>query len=250
MSGNTALIILTVVTLLSPHLAHSQNDSTATRFQPVSPPLQECNFRAVDQYALSPSFKKNKDIRVLASTLTAPFTMEVEKVRAIFIWVAHNIAYDCKAYHNMESDNPAEFPDASDYRLAETVLKKKKGVCSDYALLFRQLCIEAGIESEIVDGYAFDEYNPKPHKLSYAGADHAWNAVRINGYWHLVDATWAAGWADDNCSSFTFDYADYYFLPSPDMFIHSHFPLDEKWQLLQKPITSDEFLKLAALSPE
>ena len=36
-----------------------------------------------------------------------------------------------------------------------------------------------------------------------------------------------------------------YLFGKPDYFILNHFPSDEKWQLLEKPITKDEFSSTA-----
>lgn len=37
--------------------------------------------------------------------------------------------------------------------------------------------------------------------------DHAWNAVYLEGQWHLVDSTWGSGSIDDCFSKFTFRYS-------------------------------------------
>lgn len=34
---------------------------------------------------------------------------------------------------------------------------------------------------------------------------------------------------------------DFYFLTDPDEFVHSHFPDEKKWQLLDVPISLEEF---------
>src|SRR5262249_35212157 len=72
-----------------------------------------------------------------------------------------------------------------------------------------------------------------------AKSNHAWNAVRIDGHWHLVDATWGAGSVGDK--KFLKRYRDYYFLTPPEQLIFSHFPDDVRWQLLEPPVTQAEF---------
>lgn len=40
---------------------------------------------------------------------------------------------------------------------------------------------------------------------SFSGEfDHAWNAVYLEGRWHLVDSTWGSGLVDSTTSKFTF----------------------------------------------
>lgn len=53
------------------------------------------------------------------------------------------------------------------------------GVCSDYAELFRNMCIRVGIPCEVVIG-----------EDKASGIGHAWNAVYIDGQWLYVDCTW------------------------------------------------------------
>jgi hypothetical protein len=41
----------------------------------------------------------------------------------------------------------------------------------------------------------------------------------------------------------------YWFDPSPQVYIFTHFPKEEKWQLLDEPVSRDDFLRLPPLSP-
>ena len=70
------------------------------------------------------------------------------------------------------------------------VLKNRFAVCSGYANLYQALGEKMGLKSAVVIGYA--------KGLGYlvgnaSDANHAWNAVRINNSWYLIDATWGAG---------------------------------------------------------
>jgi hypothetical protein len=65
--------------------------------------------------------------------------------------------------------------------------------------------------------------------------------VRIDGSWHLVDATWASGYFTYSSDEFVQHYNDYYFLTPPESFIKDHFPEDLKWTLLTNPPTLKEF---------
>lgn len=52
---------------------------------------------------------------------------------------------------------------------------------------------------------------------TFAGEyDHAWNAVYLDGRWHLVDSTWGSGCIDDCFSKFTFRCHSFYLLCSTE----------------------------------
>ena len=58
----------------------------------------------------------------------------------------------------------------------------KSCVCEGYAKALKYLANAVGIECEIVQGTAINN--------SGKSESHAWNAVKINDTWYLVDATW------------------------------------------------------------
>lgn len=133
----------------------------------------------------------------LGIILTKPWKSELEKVRAIFYWMHKNIQYD---YVGLAlNQRTYEVPD---------VLKKRVGVCEGYANLFNHLCEQSGIQSI------------KIHGTTPLGG-HAWNAVRINKKWYLMDVTWGED----------------YFLVNPVKCISNHYPAMRKWSLLTNPPT-------------
>lgn len=71
---------------------------------------------------------------------------------------------------------------------------------------------------------------------------HAWNAVKISGYWYLVDVTW-------DSSSENYRYTNDYFLIPPQALIASHFPDNPAWQLLPSPLSYNDFEKQPLLYP-
>jgi hypothetical protein len=117
------------------------------------------------------------------------------------------------------------------------MLKRKKGVCQDYAHLFNRMCRIAGIESEFVTG--FGRFSPDNIGRQHRIGNHAWNAVKIDGDWKLIDLTWTDGMDDKKK-----DIGIGFWLTDPALFILSHFPDEEKWQLLNEPLTKKEFSNL------
>jgi transglutaminase/protease-like cytokinesis protein 3 len=73
--------------------------------------------------------------------------------------------------------------------------------------------------------------------------NHSWNAVKLNSRWYLVDATLASGYYFTNENIFIKNYNDGYFLSEPELFLKSHYPLEEKWLLTEEKLTIDQFVK-------
>ena len=65
----------------------------------------------------------------------------------------------------------------------------------------------------------------------------------LSGKWYLCDPTWASGTPDPETKKFAFNYNNGFFLTNPQLFAVNHFPIDDKWWLLEKSIPSfEEFL--------
>ena len=134
-----------------------------------------------NQKEINACTKYRRDPFQLVSELTKNKSGDKEKFDAIFAWVALNIKYDFRKYYS-ESGSPE--PDLY------YVLKKKKGICIDYARLMDTLCAIAGVKNYTVLGYAKDELFDVGDP--FYSDNHAWNAVRLDNEWYLYDVTWAA----------------------------------------------------------
>ena len=185
----------------------------------------------------------------LAHSLTATCTTELQKVKAIFRWITDNIEYSMpNPYGSPRFANKTALEDDPDdtgkvlkplnERVAIGVLKKRSAVCDGYARLFKTLCDYAGIQSEIITGYARTNIGRVGERF---GSNHNWNAVLIDSAWHLLDATWASGYISYWGNEYVKSYDDYYFLTPPEDFIRDHYPEDIKWTLLPHPPTLREF---------
>ncbi len=78
--------------------------------------------------------------------------------------------------------------------------------------------------------------------------NHAWNAVEIDGNWHLMDPTWGAGIVKDK--AFIANFNSFYFATKPEEFIYTHFPEDKKWQLLTNIYSRSQFDNLPSTSAD
>ncbi len=185
-------------------------------------------FLKPDSVALHTPQYLSSNIDSLAIYLSSPFNTEIEKSRSIFRWITNNIAYDVNKQITV-------FKNENDFSQdALRVLKNKRAVCEGYANLFFELCKRSGLIAQVVTGYAItDGFTiPQPH---------AWNAVRLNNEWKLLDATWAAGGVDGGKNTFKKKFDETFFLLSADSFLLTHYPIDPMWQLQINPVSFSLF---------
>lgn len=183
------------------------------------------------------SFSKVED---LASKINSDFSKEEEKARAIYSWIAFNVKYDVKSYFSNATVRPIAYRYRTEAEkiekqnqikmdLINKTFKSKLAVCQGYALLFEHLANLSGLESEFVTGNAKSSASDIG-KLPTQSL-HAWNAVKINGKWKLVDVTWGAGVVNSQKQIFVPKFNDGYFFTEPEVFVLNHFPDDKKWIL-------------------
>ena len=167
----------------------------------------------------------------LAKAMCQNLKTDREKARAIFAWIADNVRYDFKS---MDREPPKNI-NRKEYEaeLIERTFKKGKGICMDYSLLYQMMAKAVGLECEFITG------NSRSILRSGLG-EHAWNAVKIDGQWHLLDATWGAGYAEGG-NDFNQVFQPGYFFTEPRIFAVNHLPKEEKWQLQEKPVTREDF---------
>ncbi|OXB83445.1 UNVERIFIED_CONTAM: hypothetical protein H355_006292 [Colinus virginianus] len=185
-------------------------------------------FEKLDAYALKVNTKGS--VEELVQILLKQARTDLEKVRAIWMWICHHIEYDVVGFHNKS------------LRLCEPtdVLRTGKSVCEGYAGLFQKMCSVAGIQCMKLSGYS-KGYGYKIGQSFQGNSDHAWNAVYLDGRWHLLDSTWGSGIVDDASTKFTFRYNEFYFLTHPALFVNNHFPDNSNWQLLKPTLTLKQF---------
>jgi len=189
------------------------------------------DFSKIDDYVKSLKIGRNVSQREMVELITKNSTTKMEKARAIFIWIAENIAYD------------------TSYKITsmEAGLKNRKGVCQAYSGIFEAFGKLAGLEVVSISGDSKQSFYKRPSDLDRGG--HAWNAFKADdGRAVLVDATWGAGYVKNK--KFTREFTDFWFDTPPKIFVFTHFPEDKKWQLLETPISREKFLTIPPLSPK
>ncbi|KAL7379713.1 hypothetical protein ABVT39_004559 [Epinephelus coioides] len=175
--------------------------------------------------------KRVYDVKTIAQCITQGARNELERLRAIWVWLCHNIEYDVSGFlgRSEKLSSPEE------------VIAAGRGVCCGYSSLCTEMCREVGIECQEVPGHSKGVGYLQGQSLKNVKSDHLWNSVLLGGQWFLLDACWGAGRVDMENESFVKRFDDFYFLTDPEEFIDSHFPDEEKWQLLDTPIALEEF---------
>lgn len=191
------------------------------------------DYQKIDEHARSAPEKVSEEVESLTAYLIRPAGNDREKVRSFFIWIAENIHYDVQAYQAFDP-----------YKISKItpndVLTNKKAVCQGYSELFQEMCRLAGVQSYVVPGYS-KGFGYLPGNKSFRSADHAWNAVKVDGQWYLLDVTWGSGGVDKQLK-YVKQLNEKYFLSDPKEFVKDHMPLEPVWQLLPCAVSMKAFL--------
>ncbi len=193
-------------------------------------------YSQIDRHALAAAQNEEESVAKLASYLARPCKTDIEKTRAVYRWVTDRIAYDFDAFRrgSKRNDPPA------------TVLSTRKAVCEGYASLFADLCGRMGLAVAKVSGFGkgFGYHSGR----TFTRMNHSWNAVQIDGKWRLIDSTWGAGSIQQG--KFVKRFSEFFFLTPPDKLIFTHYPEEDRWQLLDTPVTHQQFEQQPRVSQE
>ena len=140
---------------------------------------------------------------------------EEEKVKLAFRWITENIKYD---------------EDGTVDRDPDTFFQSRETVCSGYARLLARLLTSMNYNADNIKNIAGYAKGAGYSVLVEPKVEHEWNAVKINGKWCLIDATWDAG--QENYT---------YFCTNPKCFVRDHLPEKEENQFLDNPINLNTF---------
>jgi transglutaminase-like putative cysteine protease len=119
--------------------------------------------------------------RVIDDILTDGMS-DREKITEINDYLVETAEYDYDALAGSQQSGVFAMSDFPNAWSATGVLIDKKGVCASYARAFKALADAAGLESVYVTGVAVQ-----------SGEGHAWNKVKVDGAWRIVDVTWNDG---------------------------------------------------------
>jgi transglutaminase/protease-like cytokinesis protein 3 len=200
--------------------------------------IRNFNYEPIDNVAQSIQYQ-GTSVSELASILSPYAKTEAEKARIIYSWIAHNIPYDVPGF--LSGNYSGNYAQIS----PENVLRQRTTICSGYANLYQALAKAMGLDAVVINGSAkgADYIIGNDSEIN-----HAWNGVKINNQWYLVDQTWGAG--SVNGSTFKKKFNPHYFATPPEQFIYDHFPVETTWQLLTQPYTKAQFEQLPEVSAQ
>ncbi len=169
------------------------------------------------------------DHTLLAKALTQSDSTDEDKIYSICQWISDNIKYD---YRAVKKDKLSNFDPS-------TILKKKKAVCAGYSNLFDQMCAAIDIDCYVVSGHVKENGKLIDESLG----SHAWNVVKLDGYWYTVDVTWASGHIRSgfHLRKYQKDFDQKWLMMEPKYYLQSHLPEDPMWQLIDQPINFKMF---------
>ena len=104
-------------------------------------------------------------VRIALAECLRPGMTDYEKELAIYEYILTHCTYGFLEENTDDSYN------------VYGALLKGKAVCNGYAQAFMLLCSCAGLETRMIYGDA-------------GGESHAWNCVKLDGEWYMVDVTW------------------------------------------------------------
>ncbi len=210
---------------------------------------QDSTFIKVSRTVDTLSEVYTKSYKTLSKKLTDSLKTDEEKIKALCLWIMKNIDYDVKMYEKgrFKRLKPNQ------------VLKKRKAICQGYSDLFTAMCDYIGIRSYVVTGYS-KSGNYEPGDILIR-EDHAWNAVKMNGSWYLLDLTWASGNIElkprmfqrrlaillglpfKEKHKFIRKYNYNYLFADPKFIALNHLPVNSYWQLLNNTLPVEVFEK-------
>jgi hypothetical protein len=169
--------------------------------------------RVADFTAFSIPRSQSNTTSQIADYIKKNYKTDEEKVRAAYSWVTTNIRYDKDSLHRVVLEE-------SHNERVTFAMRRRKGVCENFAAIFTDICEKAGIESFFIEGLSREggHINKQPH---------AWSAAKVDNQWFLFDPTWDAGLMAGNAR---------YFKMAPADFIGSHYPYDPLFQFVNYPI--------------
>ncbi|MBR1912293.1 MAG: hypothetical protein IJ828_08065 [Treponema sp.] len=181
-------------------------------------------------------FKKPSEyLPSVVSALVGKGGSSLGNVKILHDWICDNISYDADMLFSGKISG-------QDW---ESVLKKKKAVCSGYTNLMNEMCRLAGIESIGISGWS-KGFGYKGYLDDYT--DHAWNAVHVGGRWYQLDCTWDAGIVE--YKKFVKKYSTSWLFASPRVFLYSHLSEKDDLQYYAPVLTKEQFVKEPYVEPD
>jgi transglutaminase/protease-like cytokinesis protein 3 len=196
------------------------------------------DFTKIDEYVKSLGPLTNMSMGTVNNVVSNKFTDKMDKARAIYYWVAHNVTYDVKSLRS--NDNAKNTP--------AQVLLTRKATGLGFASLFQDMCSSADIRCLTVDGFV--KYNTQDIGEKDVEINHSWAVVQLGESpeeWYYVDPAFGSGYMSSDKKEFTKAYSDAYFFTEKATFNLQHFPDNSAWKLGSAPKNKGDFFEMPVL---
>lgn len=185
----------------------------------------------------STAYKLYNKAKVLLREIISDQMTDYEKALSIFDWICLNSVYDNKII--TYDSSTVSFTNYTSFSL-EGVLNDGLSVCDGYSKTYSLLCNMEGLDCVRIAGGIDSNGNGRVD--SYEGL-HAWNKVKVNGNWYVVDITWSV--IDTKANDFNQDGATKY--NSNEFLNHAYFLVSD--DDIIEHIASDTELNTQLKSP-
>lgn len=170
-------------------------------------------------------FNPDKYLEDLVDYLIQGESDVLVKTKIIHDWIADNIFYDFDALYSGAKCDVSY----------QGTLINRKSVCEGYSNLFDTMCDYAGIDVAKIIGMG---------KGFGQQISHAWNAIRVNEKWYIIDVTWDSQNAYENKTFVRKFFRTSYLFLEPKYAVYDHLPDKELYQFLDNPISKSKFNSL------
>ncbi|OUS03564.1 hypothetical protein A9Q86_01245 [Flavobacteriales bacterium 33_180_T64] len=208
--------------------------------------FKHIDFKKADSIALVCKNEALTNLPKLAYKLTSNLDTDAERFRAIYMWICTNITSDYNLFEKNQRKREKfrndslklqTWNDGFKKDVFRKLLKNKKTICTGYAYILKELSNLANLNCEIIHGYGRTS-TTDINKLN--SPNHSWNAIKLNGKWYLSDPTWASGLENPASKTLKYEYIKGFFFTNPKLFAINHYPIDQKWTLLDDQAPSFE----------
>lgn len=206
-------------------------------------------FNELDKYVFKVAESEHNTFTELVAQLTLNCISDMEKARAIFRWIT------------VKDLNVMTFCDSIKQDTPLGILRGIKFGTETYHTLFMRLCSYAGLICREIKGHSKSVGYEPGLKIGSGNFTNTWNVVLIGSDWWPVQSNWGArhlvlnkdlaNQQNGNQQStkksrdkIRYEYDEHYFLTDPDEFVMEFLAEDEKWQLLENPISLAQFESL------
>lgn len=228
-------------------IQHFASVPTSAEMPPTHPPSSRKHdlytdvsvFNDIDEHVIKVAETDQGSYTELIRQLTESCIGDLEKARSIYRWIT------------VMDLNVMNFKEIVDEDTPHGLLRGIKLGTETYHVLFMRLCSYAGLQCVEIKGHSKSVGYEPGMKINPESFQNTWNAVYIDGDWRLVQCNWGARHLVLNKDKshekvnkrdqIRYQYDEHYFLTDPDEFIQEFWPHNSEWQLIEKPITLEEF---------